>query len=238
MTQPTAAAALRGEQRSSRQIATEPIFDSASRSVSAGRKSRQEPVRCRWVFNTEVSGSWWPAIRADGSWAAVGAMRGRGPRRCWWSRTCARARPLYGTSGACDDWAFARHLLDPARPVIYPYTIEFGREHPDDGAVSIHPQYATTERIIDWSWPDCWSRAGPAGRRATPVADTPPSDSDTSRYAAQLRHRAIQAAYPADDVGGPVWRQPHFCGSAPGSADVETDGHRDSHSVGCRRQAA
>jgi carboxypeptidase T len=33
--------------------------------------------------------------------------------------------------------------------VIYPYTIEFGREHPDDVAASFHPPYAEMERIID-----------------------------------------------------------------------------------------
>src|SRR6185436_9046487 len=56
---------------------------------------------------------------------------------------------LYGTSGASDDWTFARHFLDPTGPVIYPYTIEFGRERPDDVAASFHPPYAEMERIID-----------------------------------------------------------------------------------------
>jgi hypothetical protein len=56
---------------------------------------------------------------------------------------------LYGTSGTSDDWAFARHILDPTRPVIYPYTIEFGRERPNDVAASFHPPYADMEKIID-----------------------------------------------------------------------------------------
>jgi carboxypeptidase T len=56
---------------------------------------------------------------------------------------------LYGTSGTSEDWVFARHLLDPARPVIYPYIIEFGRERPDGVAASFHPPFAEMERIID-----------------------------------------------------------------------------------------
>ena len=56
---------------------------------------------------------------------------------------------LYGTSGTSEDWVFARHLLDPTRPVIYPYTIEFGRERPGDLAGSFHPPFAEMARIID-----------------------------------------------------------------------------------------
>ncbi len=56
---------------------------------------------------------------------------------------------LYGTSGTSDDWVFARHILDPARRVIYPYIVEFGRERPDGVAASFHPPYAEMERIID-----------------------------------------------------------------------------------------
>ncbi len=63
--------------------------------------------------------------------------------------TVQQGAQLYGTSGTSDDWTFARHILDPARPVIYPYTIEFGRERPDDVAASFHPPYAEMERIID-----------------------------------------------------------------------------------------
>ena len=63
--------------------------------------------------------------------------------------TVQQGAQLYGTSGTSDDWTFARHILDPARPVIYPYTIEFGRERPDDVAASFHPPYAEMETIID-----------------------------------------------------------------------------------------
>jgi len=63
--------------------------------------------------------------------------------------TVQQGAQLYGTSGASDDWTFARHFLDPTGPVIYPYTIEFGRERPDDVAASFHPPYAEMERIID-----------------------------------------------------------------------------------------
>jgi carboxypeptidase T len=63
--------------------------------------------------------------------------------------TLQQGAQLYGTSGTSDDWAFARHILDPARPVIYPYTIEFGRERPNDVAASFHPPYVDMEKIID-----------------------------------------------------------------------------------------
>jgi carboxypeptidase T len=63
--------------------------------------------------------------------------------------TLQQGAQLYGTSGTSDDWAFARHIVDPARPVIYPYTIEFGRERPNDVAASFHPPYADMEKIID-----------------------------------------------------------------------------------------
>lgn len=46
------------------------------------------------------------------------------------------------------DWTFARHILDPARPVICPYTIEFGPERPDDVAASFHPPYAELLRTV------------------------------------------------------------------------------------------
>jgi carboxypeptidase T len=63
--------------------------------------------------------------------------------------TLQQGAQLYGTSGTSDDWAFARHIVDPARPVIYPYTIEFGRERPNDVAASFHPPHADMEKIID-----------------------------------------------------------------------------------------
>jgi carboxypeptidase T len=63
--------------------------------------------------------------------------------------TVQQGAQLYGTSGTSEDWTFARHILDPTRPVIYPYTIEFGRTRPDDVAGSFHPPYAEMERIID-----------------------------------------------------------------------------------------
>ena len=63
--------------------------------------------------------------------------------------TLQQGAQLYGTSGTSDDWAFAQHILDPTRPVIYPYTIEFGRERPNDVAASFHPPYADMEKIID-----------------------------------------------------------------------------------------
>ena len=63
--------------------------------------------------------------------------------------TLQQGAQLYGTSGTSDDWSFARHILDPARPVIYPYTIEFGRERLNDVAASFHPPYADMEKIID-----------------------------------------------------------------------------------------
>jgi murein tripeptide amidase MpaA len=75
--------------------------------------------------------------------------------------TLQQGAQLYGTSGTSDDWSFARHILDPARPVIYPYTIEFGRELPNDVAASFHPPYADMEKIIDEVVAGSWKCASP-----------------------------------------------------------------------------
>ncbi len=62
--------------------------------------------------------------------------------------TVQQGAQLYGTSGSSEDWAFARHILDPTRPVIDPYPIRVRCERPDVAA-SFHPPYAEMETIID-----------------------------------------------------------------------------------------
>jgi carboxypeptidase T len=52
---------------------------------------------------------------------------------------------LYPTAGTSDDYAFSRHLVDPGKPKIYSYTIEWGRE---TNPTPFHPPYAEMSRVI------------------------------------------------------------------------------------------
>ncbi|MEO8223159.1 MAG: M14 family metallopeptidase, partial [Specibacter sp.] len=47
---------------------------------------------------------------------------------------------LYPTSGASDDYAFARHFADPSRPKVYGFTVECGH--------SFQPAWAEAEEVI------------------------------------------------------------------------------------------
>jgi len=51
-----------------------------------------------------------------------------------------QAFALYPTAGTSDDYAYSRHLTDPAKPKIYAYTIEWGQ--------TFHPPYAEMTDII------------------------------------------------------------------------------------------
>jgi murein tripeptide amidase MpaA len=54
--------------------------------------------------------------------------------------TTKQAFALYPTAGTSDDYAYSRHLTDPAKPKIYAFTIEWGR--------TFHPPYAEMTNII------------------------------------------------------------------------------------------
>jgi murein tripeptide amidase MpaA len=53
--------------------------------------------------------------------AALRAVRGR-------DYTIQQSVGLYPTSATSDDYAFSRHLMDPARGRVYAFTIEFGQQ--------------------------------------------------------------------------------------------------------------
>jgi murein tripeptide amidase MpaA len=53
--------------------------------------------------------------------AALGAVRGT-------HYTVQQSVGLYPTSATSDDYGFSRHLVNPARRKVYPFTIEFGSE--------------------------------------------------------------------------------------------------------------
>jgi murein tripeptide amidase MpaA len=69
---------------------------------------------------------------------AIKATRGR-------QYTVMQSLSLYPTAGTSDDYAFSRHLLDPGKPKVYSYTIEWGRE---TNPTPFHPPYAEMSRII------------------------------------------------------------------------------------------
>ncbi len=66
--------------------------------------------------------------------AAIQAVRGR-------SYTVQQAVGLYPTSGTSDDYAFSRHIANPAHNKVYVYTIEFGNE--------FVPPYAEMRNIMN-----------------------------------------------------------------------------------------
>jgi carboxypeptidase T len=52
---------------------------------------------------------------------------------------------LYPTAGTSDDYAYSRHIVDPARSKVYSYTIEWGSEN---NPTPFHPPYAEMSQII------------------------------------------------------------------------------------------
>lgn len=62
--------------------------------------------------------------------------------------TVQQGAALYPTAGTSEDYAYARHLVDPSRPKIYPFVIEWGQQRPSL-AESFHPPYAEMVQIID-----------------------------------------------------------------------------------------
>jgi murein tripeptide amidase MpaA len=75
---------------------------------------------------------------ADG----IRAVRGR-------SYTVEQAYHLYPTAGSSTDYAFSRHAIDPGKPSVMAYAIEWG---PDNPAWTLpqkfHPPYPQMRRII------------------------------------------------------------------------------------------
>ena len=53
---------------------------------------------------------------------------------------------LYPTAGTSDDYAFSRHLVDPAKPKVYSYTIEWGS---GNNPTPFHPPYSEMQKIIE-----------------------------------------------------------------------------------------
>jgi carboxypeptidase T len=52
---------------------------------------------------------------------------------------------LYPTAGTSDDYAYSRHIVDPALSKVYSYTIEWGSEN---NSTPFHPPYAEMSQII------------------------------------------------------------------------------------------
>jgi len=70
--------------------------------------------------------------------AGVAAARGRRYK-------VQQSMDLYPTAGTSDDYSFSRHLVDPARPKIYGFTIEWGS---DQNPTPFHPPYDEMVQII------------------------------------------------------------------------------------------
>lgn len=70
--------------------------------------------------------------------AAIQAVRGRDYK-------VMQSMSLYPTAGTSDDYAYSRHLADPAKPKILSYTIEWGSP---DNETPFHPPYAEMKQII------------------------------------------------------------------------------------------
>ena len=65
--------------------------------------------------------------------AALAAVRGT-------HYTVQQSVGLYPTSATSDDYAFSRHLVNPVKRKVYPFTIEFGNE--------FIPPFAEMQQII------------------------------------------------------------------------------------------
>ncbi|GJH18447.1 peptidase M14 [Caballeronia novacaledonica] len=70
---------------------------------------------------------------------AIKAVRGRVYKT-------EQALSLYPTAGTSDDYAFSRHIVDPTKPKVFSYTIEWGSP---DNPTPFHPPYPEMKRIID-----------------------------------------------------------------------------------------
>jgi carboxypeptidase T len=60
--------------------------------------------------------------------------------------TIQQSMDLYPTAGTADDYAYSRHLVDPARPKILAFTVEWGAE---DNPTPFHPPYPEMAKILN-----------------------------------------------------------------------------------------
>ncbi len=70
--------------------------------------------------------------------AGVAAARGR-------TYKVQQSMDLYPTAGTSDDYSYSRHLVDPGRPKIYAFTVEWGSE---DNPTPFHPPSDEMVQII------------------------------------------------------------------------------------------
>jgi hypothetical protein len=70
--------------------------------------------------------------------AAIQAVRGRG-------YTVMQSMSLYPTAGTSDDYAYSRHIVDPSKPKVFSYTIEWGSP---TNPTPFHPPYPEMKQII------------------------------------------------------------------------------------------
>jgi carboxypeptidase T len=70
--------------------------------------------------------------------AAIAASRGRTYR-------VQQSMNLYPTAGTADDYAYSRHMVDPARAKVLSFTVEWGSE---DNPTPFHPPYDEMVDII------------------------------------------------------------------------------------------
>jgi len=69
---------------------------------------------------------------------AIQTVRGRG-------YTVMQSMSLYPTAGTSDDYAYSRHLVDPSKPKVFSYTIEWGSPN---NPTPFHPPYPEMKQII------------------------------------------------------------------------------------------
>jgi murein tripeptide amidase MpaA len=70
--------------------------------------------------------------------AAIELVRGRKYR-------VQQAVGLYPTGGASDDYAYSRHILDPSKPKVLAFTVEWGRSR---SVTPFHPPYPEMRKVM------------------------------------------------------------------------------------------
>ena len=70
--------------------------------------------------------------------SAIQAVRGR-------EYKVIQSLSLYPTAGTSDDYAYSRHIVDPSKPKVLSYTIEWGSEK---SPTPFHPSYPEMKKII------------------------------------------------------------------------------------------
>ncbi|MEA2238996.1 MAG: hypothetical protein QOC81_3720 [Thermoanaerobaculia bacterium] len=69
---------------------------------------------------------------------AIQSVRGR-------NYTVMQSMSLYPTAGTSDDYAYSRHIVDPSKPKVLSYTIEWGSPN---NPTPFHPPYPEMKQII------------------------------------------------------------------------------------------